>query len=140
VRAAAAARLAQGQLRALAWYGVPSVREVVLDSFERVRADFAALGFDYCHGLDAGRWLSTCAGLELVLRRYSEITQPVDRERTQRERFELGTSALLGLALAYRSGLVQPEFDLSTQLPLLGAAAGAPPLGVRASFSAAVQF
>jgi hypothetical protein len=140
VRAEAAARLPQGELRAVVWYGLPSVRELETDHFERVRADFAALSVDYCLGIDAGRWLSSCAGLEVAVRRYSELSQAAERERIERERLDPGASARLGLAFMYRDASLQPQLDLSAQLPLVGGLAGAPTPGVRATFGAALQF
>jgi hypothetical protein len=140
LRVAVAARLRSGELRVAAWYGLPFVREQATDHFESVRADFAALGLDYCHGIDAERWLSACAGLELGLRRTSELRQAPDRERFERERVELEAGAVLGLALAYRAAWLQPQLDLSVQRPLVGGLAGAAPLGLRATFGAALPF
>jgi hypothetical protein len=140
VRAGAAARLGGGELRALASYGVPSVREEVADVLRRVRADFGAVALDYCHGLDAERWVSACGGLELVLRRYSRVEQAPQELRTLTEQFEPSTSVLAGLAFVYRDATVQPQLDVTAWRSLLGTLAEAPPLGFRAALGAAVQF
>jgi len=140
VQAGAAARLSEGEVRALVSYGVPSVREEVSDVFSSVRADFGALALDYCRGLDAERWVSACAGLELGLRRYSRVEQAAEESRIERERFEPSTSVLAGLALVYRDATVQPQLDVMAGRALLGAPAEAPPLGFRAALGAAVQF
>jgi hypothetical protein len=140
VRAGAAASLGAGELRAVASYGVPSVREEVSDVFRSVRADFGAAALDYCYGLDAQRWVSACAGLELVLRRYWRVEQAPEEQRTEAERFEPSTSVLAGLAFVYRDATVQPQLDVTVQRSLLGTLAEAPPLGFRAALGAAVQF
>jgi hypothetical protein len=140
VRAGAAASLGRGEVRALVAYGVPSVREEESEVFSSVRADFGALALDYCHGLDAVRWVSACAGLELGLRRYSRVEQAAEEPRIKSERFEPTTGVLAGLALVYRDATVQPQLDVMAWRALLGAPAEAPPLGFRAALGAAVQF
>jgi hypothetical protein len=140
VRAGAAAGLGGGELRAVASYGVPSVREEVSDVLRSVHADFGAVALDYCHGLDAQRWVSACAGLELVLRRYSRVDAAPEEPRIETELFEPSTSLLAGLAFVYRDATVQPQLDVTAQRALLGALADAPPLGFRAALGAAVQF
>jgi hypothetical protein len=140
IQAGGAASLGRGELRALASYGVPSVREEVSDVFRRVRADVGALALDYCRGLDAERWVSACAGLELGLRRYSRIEQAAEEPRIEREHFEPSTSVLAGLAFVYRDATVQPQLDVTLRRALLGALAESPALGFRAALGAAVQF
>jgi hypothetical protein len=140
VQAGAAVSLGRGEVRALVSYGVPSVREEESDVFSSVHADFGALALDYCRALDAERWVSACAGLELGLRRYSRVEQAAEGARIERERFEPGTSVLGGLAFVYRDAAVQPRLDVMAGRALLGAPAEAPPLGFRAALGAAVQF
>jgi hypothetical protein len=139
-QAGAAVSLGRGEVRAIASYGVPSVREEVSDVFSSVQADFGALALDYCRALDAERWLSACAGLELGLRRYSRVEQAAERARIERERFEPSTSVLAGLAFVYRDATVQPRLDVMAGRALVRAPAEAPPLGFRAALGAAVQF
>jgi hypothetical protein len=140
VQAGAAASLGRGEVRALVSYGVPTVREEVSDVFSSVHADFGALALDYCRALDAERWVSACAGLELGLRRYSRVEQAAEEARIERERFEASTSVLAGLAFVYRDATVQPRLDVMSGRALLGAPAEAPLLGFRAALGAAVQF
>jgi len=66
VGAGAAVRIGSGELRAIGWYGVPSTREEVSAIVESTRSDFAAAGSDYCHGIDAERWVALCVAWRLA--------------------------------------------------------------------------
>lgn len=140
VRAGAAARVGAGELRGVATYGVAHVREEVSDITRRERADFGAAAIDYCHGLEPARWVSVCAGLELLVRRHARAEQGPEQRRIEAERYEPSPSVLGGLALVYRDATVQPGLDLTAQRPLLGALADGPALGFRAAFGVALQF
>ncbi len=139
LRLGAAAPLGPGELRAVAWYGVPSVREEISEELERTRQDFGAAGLDYCADVDRAGWLAACGGLEAGWRRLSRLALARSEARTESERVELTVAAALGLSLAYRSAVVQPALDVSAQLPLAGAAQAAP-FGLRAVFGAALPF
>jgi hypothetical protein len=139
LRLGAAAQLGPGELRAVAWYGVPSVREEISDHFERTRQDFGTAGLDYCMNVDGAGWLAACGGIEAGWRRLSRLSRAPSERRTESERFEPTVAAALGVSLAYRATIVQPALDVSAQLPLSSAAQPAP-FGLRAVFGAALPF
>lgn len=128
-----------GELRGVAWYGLPSTREEVSVVTERTRVDFLALSLDYCHGLDKERWLGLCAGLETSLRRTLRREQAGDEPAREEARLEPTCGPLLSAAFAYRSARWVPELDVSMRLPLLEAT-GSARFGFRAAIGVALPF
>jgi hypothetical protein len=139
LRLGAAVPLGPGELRAVAWYGLPSVREEISEQFERTRQDFGTAELDYCANVDGAGWIAACGGLEAGWRRLSRLARAPSEPRTEAERIELTLAAVAGLSLAYRSSVVQPALDVSAHLPVAGGAQPAP-FGLRAVFGAALPF
>jgi hypothetical protein len=120
VGAGASATFGAAELRAMGWYGLPSVREEVSSSFEHERAEFAALGAEYCRGIDAERWLRACAGLEGRVAWLARQTVDPEGERQERTRVLPGLGASAGAAFSYRALGFRPELAISAQMPLAG--------------------
>ena len=145
VGAGIVASIGDAELRALAWYGVPSIREEVLQrmgepiSVASTRADFGAASLDYCQSLRGWRWLALCAGLSAHLTRLSSLEERIDAPRDPEERWVWSTGVAVGATLVYRDVPWQPQFELGAQLPLIGTAADAS-LGFRAALGAALPF
>jgi hypothetical protein len=139
------ASIGDAELRALAWYGVPSFREEVSQrtgepsSVASTRADFAAASLDYCQSLRAGRWLSLCGGVSAHLTRLSSLEERIDAPRDPEERWAWSTGVAVGATLVYRNVPWQPQLELGAQLPVIGTAADAS-LGFRAALGAALPF
>lgn len=130
---------AWGELRAVAWYGLPTTREEISQVTERTTADFLALSLDHCRGLDEQRWFRLCGGLETTLRRTSRLQQEPGEPSRDEAHLEPSFGPLLGAAFAYRAARWAPELDVSMRLPLLEAR-GPMKLAVRAAIGAAVPF
>jgi hypothetical protein len=129
--------LGRGELRLLGRYGVPASDEQIEARHTRVRSDFGAAAVDYCLGLDRARWLSLCAGLELLSKRVQTLEQGREQghvESTQRN-LVFGPSA--GLTFVLRDVVAQPQLELAALLPLVGAA---PVPGFRAALGGGVPF
>jgi hypothetical protein len=110
------------EMRATAWYGLPSSREEASGTFERTRGEFAAVAADYCRGLDRERWLRVCAGVEGRLAWLAHLEVASDNARRDRSRVVPGMGASAGAAFVYRSAALRPELAISAQMPVLGAA------------------
>jgi hypothetical protein len=136
------ASIGRDELRAQVAYGLPlsHERDETDTGFESTRTDFASLTVDDCRGLDGARALSLCAGLEGRLTRASELAARPDQPRSIRRRLAGGASAVAGASFVYRAATWQPRLDISLQLPLLGGAAGATPIGARAVVGGALPF
>jgi hypothetical protein len=140
IGAGAALPFAAGELRSMLWYALPSIREEVSVRLERTRTDYAAGNVGYCRGLDAGEWLSACAGLELGLARRSVQLEEPGQPRTERERIAPRLAAALGMTCAYRDAPLEPALEVAAQVPLLGGLPEASGFGLRAGLSAGMHF
>lgn len=132
-----AALLGPGEVRLLGRYGAPSTEERVDAAARRVRRDFGAAALDYCYGLDRERWISMCAGGEVMTRRSEVVSTTAQGERsvhTQRHS-TVGPSAAVILAL--REVVMQPQLELSTVAAVWGAS---PSFGFRAAVGGSLPF
>jgi hypothetical protein len=120
VGAGASATFGAAELRATGWYGLPSVREETSDAFEHERAEFAALGAEYCRGIDGDRWLRACAGLEGRVAWLARQTVDPEGERQEGTRVLPGLGASASAAFSYRALGFRPELAISAQMPLAG--------------------
>jgi len=140
LRVGAGMALGPGELRALAWYGVPSIREEIGDALERTQSDFGAMALDYCLHLTGSGWLAACGGIEAGARRFTRLERGANQERSEAERIDGTLAAAAGLALSYRGGFVQPALDVLALAPVVGGIPGTDPFGFRAVFGAALPF
>jgi hypothetical protein len=145
VGAGVVTRAGQAELRALAWYGVPSSREEASQragepsTVASTRADFGAASLDYCQSLEGWQWLAPCGGLSAHLTRRSSLEERPDAPRDLEERWAWSAGIAVGAALVYRDVPWQPQLELGAQLPVIGTAADALP-GFRAALGAALPF
>ncbi|HEX6239619.1 MAG TPA: hypothetical protein VFZ61_01950 [Polyangiales bacterium] len=127
-----------GELRLLGRYGLPATTEDIEAGARSVRrSDFGSAAVDYCYGLDRRRWLSLCAGLELLTRRERVVAESArqGREEATRRAPLLGPGA--GLLLVLRQVVMQPQLELSALVPVWGAPPG---FGFRASLGGGLPF
>lgn len=131
----------RAQLRSALWYGLTRRKEEVTDeTYYRENADFGALTLDYCHGIDAGRWLSACGGLEVGWVRLERLERKASGLGVEHFRSSPSLAPSVGTLMALRSGPIHPELSLFALFPVFGRAPEAELLAMRATLGASVPF
>jgi hypothetical protein len=89
----------------------PTAKEV----FDEVQYTVVT-GVDYCYGLDRGRWISACGGLELGLIN----TLHEGEESFSPTKWHVGFGPTFGALFVLRRGLFQPELLAMASMPVVG--------------------
>jgi hypothetical protein len=110
------------------------------DGYYRESREFAALTFDYCHGVDRGRWISACGGLEVGWMKIARVERDAAGRGVEVDHSGPLVAPGLGTLLAVRAGPVEPELSLYALFPTVGNAPDGEFLALRATLGAAIPF